>query len=134
MRTRSRFAATASSCSPARTTRSRFPTLARADAAGVAGATHFLGMLGATAVRRVNVADDTHEPAGMRFVGLRTLFFKVPEPLLALAARAFQVVDWDRTHRFCGRCGTPTRDARRASAPRSARRAGSSPIRACRRR
>ena len=45
----------------------------------------------------------------MRFVGLRTLFFKVPERLLALAARAFQVVDWDRKHRFCGRCGTPTR-------------------------
>ena len=49
-------------------------------------------------------------PPGMRYVGLRTLFFKVPEPLLALAARAFQVVDWDRTHRYCGRCGTATRD------------------------
>ena len=24
-------------------------------------------------------------------------------------ARAFQVVEWDRTHRYCGRCGTPTR-------------------------
>jgi NAD+ diphosphatase len=45
----------------------------------------------------------------MRYVGLRSLFFKVPDPLLALAARAFQVVDFDRTHRFCGRCGTPTR-------------------------
>ena len=27
-----------------------------------------------------------------------------------IAARAFQVVEWDRTHRYCGRCGTPTRD------------------------
>jgi NAD+ diphosphatase len=24
-----------------------------------------------------------------------------------LAARAVQIVDWDRTHRFCGRCGAP---------------------------
>ena len=30
--------------------------------------------------------------------------------MLAIAARAFQVVEWDRTHRYCGRCGTPTQD------------------------
>ena len=30
--------------------------------------------------------------------------------MLAIAARAFQVVEWDRTHRYCGCCGTPTRD------------------------
>ena len=64
------------------------------------------------AASRIDLADDAPEPAGMRFAGLRSLFFKLPEPLLALAARAFQVVDWDRTHRFCGRCGTPTRDKR----------------------
>jgi NAD+ diphosphatase len=26
----------------------------------------------------------------------------------ALAGRALQLVDWDRTHQFCGRCGTRT--------------------------
>ena len=26
----------------------------------------------------------------------------------ALAGRALQILDWDRTHQFCGRCGTPT--------------------------
>ena len=31
---------------------------------------------------------------------------------MAIGARAFQVVEWDRTHRYCGRCGTPTRDKR----------------------
>ena len=46
----------------------------------------------------------------MRYAGLRTLFAHLPEPLLALAGRAFQVVEWDRTHRFCGRCGTATHD------------------------
>jgi len=49
-------------------------------------------------------------PAGCRFAGLRALFLRLPEPLLAIAARAAQVVEWDRTHRYCGRCGHPTRD------------------------
>jgi len=76
--------------------------------AGVAGTPHFLGMLGERACVAIDLRDDAAEPAGMRFVGLRSLFFKVPDELLALAARAFQVVDFDRNHRFCGRCGTPT--------------------------
>jgi NAD+ diphosphatase len=77
--------------------------------AGVEGSRHFLGMLGDRACIAIGLGDDVPEPPGMRFVGLRTLFFKVPDDLLALAARAFQVVDFDRNHRFCGRCGTPTR-------------------------
>jgi NAD+ diphosphatase len=75
---------------------------------GLCGAPHFLGSLGATACVAINLPDDALEPPGMRYVGLRSLFFKVPDSLLALAARSFQVVDWDRNHRFCGRCGTPT--------------------------
>ena len=87
-----------------------FPPLGALTHAGIAGVPHFLGLLGGVGCVAINLADDATEPPGMRFVGLRTLFFRVPEPLLALAARAFQVVDWDRTHRYCGRCGTPTRD------------------------
>jgi NAD+ diphosphatase len=86
------------------------PTLAALTQAGVTGAPHFLGHLGAVGCVALNLADDATEPAGMRFVGLRTLFFKVGDEMLALAARAFQVVDWDRCHRYCGRCGTPTND------------------------
>jgi len=78
--------------------------------AGIAGVPHFLGLLQSTPCVAINLEDDSPEPAGMRYVGLRTLFFKVPDALLALAARAFQIVDWDRTHRYCGRCGTSTRD------------------------
>jgi NAD+ diphosphatase len=87
-------------------------TLPRADelrAAGVQGAPHFLGLLDNLPCVGIDLPDETLEPAGMRYVGLRSLFFKVPDDLLALAARAFQVVDFDRSHRFCGRCGTPTR-------------------------
>jgi NAD+ diphosphatase len=84
------------------------PTLAAIDAARVVGAQHFLGLLGTTPCVALGLADDAPEPAGMHYAGLRALFFKIPEPLLALAGRAFQIVEWDRTHRFCGRCGTPT--------------------------
>jgi NAD+ diphosphatase len=79
------------------------------EAAGVDGTRHFLGTLGNRACVAIGLAEDAPEPAGMAFVGLRALFFKVPDDLLALAARAFQVIDFDRNHRFCGRCGTPTR-------------------------
>jgi NAD+ diphosphatase len=41
--------------------------------------------------------------------GLRSFFPSLPETPLALAARAFQVADFARSHRYCGRCGTPTR-------------------------
>jgi NAD+ diphosphatase len=73
-------------------------------------AIHYLGELDGTACVAVPLADDAPEPEGWRYAGLRSLFFKLPDPLLAIAARAFQIVEWDRTHRYCGRCGTPTRD------------------------
>ncbi|MCC6534637.1 MAG: NAD(+) diphosphatase [Burkholderiales bacterium] len=47
-------------------------------------------------------------PAGMVWHGLRTLFGLFDEPLVAIASRASQVLEWDRTHQYCGRCGTPT--------------------------
>jgi NAD+ diphosphatase len=85
------------------------PSRQALDGAAIAGAPHFLGKLAGTPCVALDLSDEAAEPAGMRYVGLRSLFLKVPEPLLALAARAFQVVDFDRTHRYCGRCGTPTR-------------------------
>jgi len=86
------------------------PTLHMFDEARAPGSTHFLGVLGGTACIAVNLNDDFREPTGMCFAGLRSLFLTLPEPLLALAGRAYQIVEWDRTHRFCGRCGAPTRD------------------------
>ena len=86
------------------------PTLSALEARGLGAAAHFLGDLESVACVAVPLPKDAAEPEGWRYVGLRALFFKLPDPLLAIAARAFQVVEWDRTHRYCGRCGTPTRD------------------------
>lgn len=47
-------------------------------------------------------------PAGMRLVGLRALYGWLDEPIFAMAGRAVQVVEWARTHRFCGHCAAPT--------------------------
>jgi len=47
-------------------------------------------------------------PAGWAFSGLRALFGQIDDGLFAIAGRALQIVDWDRTHQYCGRCGTPT--------------------------
>ncbi len=53
------------------------------------------------------VADDAEPLAGTEFLTLRQLFGRLDEPVLAIAGRAVQIIDWDRTHRFCGRCGSP---------------------------
>jgi NAD+ diphosphatase len=47
-------------------------------------------------------------PPGWRMLGLRAAMMQFPAPLMGLASRAAQVLEWDRTHRFCGVCGTPT--------------------------
>ena len=86
------------------------PPLELLQSLRLAGAVHYLGELGGTACVAVRLPDDAPEPEGWRYAGLRSLFFRLPEPLLAIAGRAFQVVEWDRTHRYCGRCGAPTRD------------------------
>lgn len=47
-------------------------------------------------------------PAGWRAVALRAAMLQFPDALMGLAARAAMVLEWDRAHRHCGVCGTPT--------------------------
>lgn len=49
-----------------------------------------------------------HTPEGMVWHGLRTLLGRFDEVLVGVASRASQILEWDRTHQFCGRCGSPT--------------------------
>lgn len=44
-------------------------------------------------------------PPGHVFRGLRSMFGSLDETTLAIAGRAFQIVDWARNHRYCGACG-----------------------------
>ena len=67
----------------------------------------YLGQLDDRHCYAVEVAEGTIPPAGMTFEGLREVYGRLDEDLFWIAARAVQVVDWDRTHQFCGRCGVP---------------------------
>jgi NAD+ diphosphatase len=49
-----------------------------------------------------------HLPEGWRAGGLRSWFGVLPDAELALAMKAVQVLEWQRTHRFCGACGSAT--------------------------
>ncbi len=92
------------------------PLIGELEQAGLAGARHYLGQLDTVDCFAVTLPQDTVAPAGCGLAGLRSLFPRLPEPMLGIAARAFQVVEWDRTHRYCGRCGNPTRDKERERA------------------
>ena len=47
-------------------------------------------------------------PSGLGWEGLRALFSVLEDAHFALAGRAIQLLDWDRNHRYCGRCGAAT--------------------------
>jgi NAD+ diphosphatase len=71
--------------------------------------TLYLGVLGGLGCWAAEApADAPPPPAGHAWEGLRTLFSVLEDAHFALAGRAIQLVDWDRSHRYCGRCGTPT--------------------------
>src|SRR5205085_942149 len=74
----------------------------------VAVRTQYLGLLGQTPCYAAELAEDAAPPAGMQFLDLRALYTRLDAELMSLAARALQVMDWDRTHQFCGKCGSPT--------------------------
>ena len=71
--------------------------------------TLYLGRLAGTDCWAAEAPVDTPAPPhGLAWEGLRTLFSVLEDAHFALAGRAIQLLDWDRSHRFCGRCGTPT--------------------------
>lgn len=54
------------------------------------------------------VDDEALAPPGYAWRGLRSLFGEFDEGHLGVAARACQIAEWARTHRFCGACGSGT--------------------------
>lgn len=86
------------------------PRLSDLAPLGLDGARHYLGRLDGVHCVAIRSALDAPEPEGWQWRGLRSLFLRLPDALLALAGRAFQIVEWDRSHQYCGRCGTHTRD------------------------
>lgn len=72
---------------------------------------HYLGRLEDLDCYAVELESDVEPPTDVSFEGLRALYGRLPEDYYAIAGRAVQILLWDKTHRFCGRCGTPTVNA-----------------------
>lgn len=67
-----------------------------------------LGTLSQTACYTGELVDADPVPDGMACVALRGLFGRLDDRVYGLAGTALQLVNWDRGHRYCGRCGTET--------------------------
>ncbi len=88
----------------------------RSESPGACPAEHYLGVIAEAhpgehaglACIAVDLPASAEAADGLAFEGLRQLFGLIDDELFAVAGRAFQVVEWDRTHRFCGRCGGAT--------------------------
>jgi NAD+ diphosphatase len=68
----------------------------------------YLGLYGGTHCYAVEIHESQPLPEGWAALGLRDLFGLVETTLAVLSGRAYQILEWDRNHRYCSRCGTPT--------------------------
>ncbi len=73
------------------------------------GELHYMGALGRTECFAIEVVD----MPGEEFGGLRSLFGRADHLMFSLAGRGLQIIEWYRTHRFCGKCGGRTREHER---------------------
>jgi NAD+ diphosphatase len=80
----------------------------------------FLGTLDGRHCWAIDVADEGDVDTDL-FRDLRLQWGALDETVWALAGRAVQLVEWRRTHRFCGRCGTENEPARGERAMRCPR-------------
>jgi len=67
----------------------------------------YLGKLDGQHCYSADISEEADAPEGMLFEGLRQVHGRLDEDLFWLAARAVQIVDWDRNHQYCSRCGSP---------------------------
>lgn len=68
---------------------------------------HFIGVLQGEAVWAVDVPPG-EDPADGAALDLFRYFGTAGDLRWSIAGRAVQIVEWARTHRFCGRCAMPT--------------------------
>jgi NAD+ diphosphatase len=72
---------------------------------------HYLGRLDDVDCYALELEAALEPPPEISLEGLRALFGRLPDAFYTVAGRAVQILHWDQTHRFCGRCGEPTVDA-----------------------
>jgi len=70
---------------------------------------NYIGCLDGRHCYAVELPEGIAPPQGMTFEDLRRTYGRMDEDLFSVAGRAVQIIDWDRTHQFCGRCGARTK-------------------------
>lgn len=78
----------------------------------------FLGSFGAQTCYAAELNPGDTVPAPYAWVDLRGLLDRIDDELFWIAGRANHFLDWDQSHRFCGRCGGPMADKRDERAKR----------------
>jgi NAD+ diphosphatase len=68
----------------------------------------YLGVLDGKHCFSTELPPDVKVPEGMNFMDLRSAYSIMDEDLYLIAGRAIQIVSWDQTHQYCGRCGRKT--------------------------
>jgi len=68
----------------------------------------YLGTIAGKHCYTAEIDESSPPPRGWILLGLRDLFGHFDDQFAALSGRAYQIIDWDRSHQYCSRCGTPT--------------------------
>ncbi|MEM9177424.1 MAG: NAD(+) diphosphatase [Myxococcota bacterium] len=85
------------------------PDVSQIDEAGYeAVRRQYLGSLDGRHCFSAELESDASPKGGLRFSNLHGLYASLDEATHAVAGRAVQIVEWDRTHQFCGACAEPT--------------------------
>lgn len=71
---------------------------------------HYIGLYRGEPCYAVDVSAESAPPPGYHWQSLRSLIAATAFGAVEFAAMscALQVFNWDRTHQYCGRCGSPT--------------------------
>ncbi len=84
----------------------------------ITGMHYYIGAFYGAKCFAAEIDGDAGDLKGMFFYELRQVLGLLDEDLFHVAGRAFQILHWERTHQFCGRCGSRTvpKDEERAKA------------------
>ena len=87
----------------------KLPSVEQVDAQGFeAVRRQYLGELNGRHCYSAELPMDAKDTGGLRFANLHMLYGSLEDAVHAIAGRAVQIVEWDRTHQFCGACAEPT--------------------------
>lgn len=69
---------------------------------------HPIGMIKQTTYQAAEIHQDVHLPDTLVALSLRKAFDLLGEEWFGAAIKAYSVINWDRNHQFCSRCGSKT--------------------------